>query len=106
MPTEAVRAALPAGGTLSTEMLVKALPPRLLHKTESLPPALLPPQFPQSQVSPAHVQMGEVYFTRTHNCSDEANLTKGHSFHFFAESDISTANTKLKAASFRKDYIP
>lgn len=92
MPTEAVRAALPASGALSTEMRVKALSPRLLHKTKSLPPVLLPPP-------------GED-FTRTHNCSDEANLTKRPSFYFSAEPDISTANTKLKAARFRKDYTP
>lgn len=97
MPSEAVRAALPASGALSTEMLVKALSPRLLHKTKSLPPVLLPPQFPPNP--------GED-FTRTHNCSDEANLTKRPSFYFSAEPDISTANTKLKAARFRKDYTP
>lgn len=53
MPTEAVREALPASGTLRTEMRVKALSPRLLHKTKSLPLVLLLPQFPPKPGKPS-----------------------------------------------------
>lgn len=102
MSTEAAGAGLPVGGALSAEKHVKALSPRLLHKTKNPPPIVLPPQFPPNLGEPSPYP--NVYITRRNNCRDESDIKRA--FYFFSEPEISIANTKFKAASFTNGKFP